>query len=234
MRNASSLHAVTDAPRRSGPPWAWLPSALAGEGRAHVRRWWVIGAAVATVVLVAATVLNVLGPDQDREVVDFGVPVADDQPRLPADDGLDVADAPPAAEVPPADAVLADGGWPEAAAFVAREAEAGRPTLVNIFASWCVPCRVEMPLLLEARDANPDVTFLGIDHQDRREDGEAFVEELGVDFATIYDPEGDVAFALGSRFMPTTVIFDTEGRLAGRIFGEVTASSLQRLLDEGR
>jgi cytochrome c biogenesis protein CcmG/thiol:disulfide interchange protein DsbE len=206
--------------------------------RTRTRRWkpWVIGVGLGALVglgVAVAVTWQEFSGDQ-REVVDFGVPLAEDQPRLPADDGLDVADAPPASQVPPPDAVLVDGGWPEAAAFIAREAEAGRPTLVNIFASWCIPCRVEMPLLLEARDANPDITFLGIDHIDRREDGEAFVEELGVDFATIFDQTGDVAFTVGSRAMPTTVIFDAEGRLAGRVVGEVTETSLQRLLDEGR
>lgn len=206
--------------------------------RPRARPWlpWAIGLVVVAVlglgVGVAVTWQQFSG--EQREVVDFGAVPDEGQPRLPADDGLDVADAPPAATVPPPDAVLADGGWPETAAFIAREAEAGRPTLVNIFASWCIPCRTEMPLLLEARDANPDVTFLGIDHMDRREDGERFVEELGVDFATIFDDSGDVAFTVGSRAMPTTVIFDTDGRLAGRIVGEVTETSLQRLLDEGR
>jgi hypothetical protein len=74
-------------------------------------------------------------------------------------------------------------------------------------------------MLLEARDANPDVTFLGIDHLDRLEDGEAFVEELGIDFATIHDLDGDVAFAVGGRGMPTTVVFDRDGQLAGRVSG---------------
>ncbi|NBB84507.1 MAG: redoxin domain-containing protein, partial [Alphaproteobacteria bacterium] len=66
------------------------------------------------------------------------------------------------------------------AGFARADLTGGRPALVNIFASWCGPCRAEMPMLLEARDANPEVTFLGIDHLDRREDGEAFVEELGI------------------------------------------------------
>lgn len=169
------------------------------------------------------------------EVVDFGPGQPDEnQPALPADSGLDVADAQAPDVVPPPDARLVPGGWPEAAAFVAREAEQDRPTLVNIFASWCVPCRAEMPLLLEARDANPDITFLGIDHQDPLSEGDAFVEEMDIDFATLHDPEGDVAFAVGGRAMPTTVIFDADGKLAARVIGELTEMSLQNLLDAVR
>ncbi len=167
-------------------------------------------------------------------VVDFGVEVAPDGPTVPADSGVDATAAPAPAEVPPADARLFSGGWPEAAAFIAREAEAGRPTLVNIFASWCIPCRAEMPLLLEAADANTDVAFLGIDHLDRYEDGVGFVEEFGVAFPTIHDLDGDVAFAVGSRGMPTTVVFDADGQLVARVIGELTPTSLQRLLDAVR
>lgn len=168
------------------------------------------------------------------EVVDFGATPSEDAARLPADDGVDVADAPAPEEIPPPDARLVDGGWPEAAAVVAREAAAGRPTLINLFASWCAPCRAEMPMLLEASADHPDVAFLGIDHMDRREDGQAFVDEFGIDFPTLYDVDGDVAYAVGGRGMPTTVIFDADGRLAGRVVGELTPASLERLLDEGR
>lgn len=186
---------------------------------------------VASLITAAAFVV---GCSSGSEVVDFGVPPPEDGPALPADSGLDVAEAEAPETVPEPDARLAEGGWPEAAAFIAREAEADQATLVNIFASWCGPCRAEMPMLIEASAANPDVTFLGIDHMDRRSDGEAFVDEFGVDFATIYDVEGDVAFAVGGRGMPTTVVFDRDGRLAGRVVGEVTPAALEDLLAEVR
>lgn len=190
----------------------------------------------ARVRLLAVVVLAgiVVACTSDPEVVDFGAQPEEDAPDVPADGGVDVADAPAPDAVPAVDARLESGGWPEAAAFVAREVEAGNPTLINIFASWCGPCRAEVPLLLEARDDNPDITFLGIDHQDRLEDGEEFVDELGIDFATIHDLDGDVAFAVGSRGMPTTVVFDREGRLAGRVVGELTSTSLESLMDEVR
>lgn len=147
---------------------------------------------------------------------------------------VDVEGAPAPDQVPPRDARLFEGGWPEAAAFIAREVEDGNPVLVNLFASWCGPCRNEMPMLLEARDDNPDITFLGIDHQDQLEDGEGFVEELGVDFATIHDLEGEVAAELGARGMPTTVVFDADGEVAGHVVGEMTPTSLEELLAKAR
>lgn len=189
------------------------------------------GALLAAGLLLVAAAACTAGDDG---VVDFGASPGEDAPRVPADDGVDVFAVPAPDAVPPVDARLVSGGWPEAAAFIAREAQAGNPTLVNIFASWCGPCRAEMPMLLAARDAHPDVTFLGIDHLDRREDGEAFVEELGIDVATIHDLDGDVAFAVGGRGMPTTVVFDRDGQLAGRVVGELTETSLAQLLDAVR
>lgn len=186
-------------------------------------RWWLV-----------AVLVVVLGACGGGEVVDFGAEPAPDAPSVPADGGVDVADVEPPDAIPPRDADLAEAGWPEAAAWIAREAAADRPVLVNIFASWCGPCRREMPMLIEAADANPDIAFLGIDHVDRFEDGRAFVDELGVTFPTLFDIDGDVAFAVGGRGMPTTVVFDRDGRLTGRVIGELTATSLEQLLDEVR
>ena len=148
-------------------------------------------------------------------------------------DQLDVHDA-PQAEPPPRDAVLYDGGWPEAAAFIRREVEDGRPVVMNILASWCAPCERELPVLNAAAADNPDIAFLGIDHMDLRENAERFVEEHDIDFPTLFDIEGDVAAAVGGRAMPTTVFFDREGRMVSLASGELTESALEERLDEIR
>lgn len=149
-------------------------------------------------------------------------------------DTVRVSDAPAPAVVPPVDADLADGGWPEAAAWIQRANDDGRPVLVNIFASWCGPCEREMPLLVDAAQAHPEVAFLGIDHLDQRANAERFVEEQGIEFATIFDIAGDFAAAVEARGMPTTVVFDTDGVLVARHTGELTSTSLASLLDEVR
>jgi thiol-disulfide isomerase/thioredoxin len=149
------------------------------------------------------------------------------------DDLLDVHDV-ERAEAPPRDAVLEDAEWPETAAWIRREVEDGRPVLMNILASWCVPCRRELPLLIDAADANPDIAFVGVDHQDQRESAERFVEEQGITFPTLFDIGGDVAYSIGGRGMPTTAVFDREGRMVAKHTGELTASSLEDLLDEIR
>lgn len=199
--------------------------------REHRRRAFVVALGAVLVVSCSGRGEGSESGFGDDEVVDFGSGASAD---LPDTDEVSVADAPKPDAIPPHDARLVSGGWPEAAAFIAREAEAGNPTLVNIFASWCIPCRSEMPLLLETRDDNPEVTFLGIDHVDRFEDGEAFVDELGVDMPTIHDLEGDVAAAIGARAIPTTAVFDRDGHLVARVVGELNETSLGRLLDEVR
>ncbi len=136
--------------------------------------------------------------------------------------------------VPPRDAYLEDGGWEETAAWIRRENADGRPVLVNILASWCGPCKEELPVLLEAYEANPDIAFLGIDHLDRREDAEVFLEEMDVTFPTIFDISGDVAAAVEARGMPTTLIFDADGGLVAHHSGLVTESQLEDLLDRVR
>lgn len=138
-----------------------------------------------------------------------------------------------APEAPPRDAHLFDGSWPEAAAYIAREAEAGRPTVVNVFAEWCGPCKAEAPVLKAAAASHPDVAWLGIDHQDRKEAGEQFLREHPIGFdATIYDVGGEVAINVGSRGMPTTAFFDHEGRLVYTHTGVLTEQMLaQRLAD---
>jgi thiol-disulfide isomerase/thioredoxin len=171
----------------------------------------------------------------DAEVTDFGAAAPDDdQPALPADSGLQLADVEPPETVPARDAELVEAGWPEAAAWIRREADAGRPVVVNFWASWCGPCERELPLLIDTARAERDVAFLGINHTDQRPLAQAMIDEYGLDFPTLYDAPGDIAYEVGARAMPTTVAFDTEGRLVARAFGELNETSLEQLLAEVR
>lgn len=131
---------------------------------------------------------------------------------------------------PPTDAELASVEYPDVAAWIARESDAGRPVVLNIFASWCEPCRAEMPLLLAAADEHPDITFAGVDHLDNRDDGQAFIDDFNVDFPTFHDLTGDVAAWVRGRGMPTTAFFDASGRLVHTTSGPVTRVILDEQL----
>ena len=134
---------------------------------------------------------------------------------------------------PPVDAQLADATWPDAAAWIARETSGGRPVVVKLFAEWCGPCREEAVVILGAIDRHPDVTFLGVDHEDRREAGQRFIEETGLDrIPTLFDSQGETARAGLATGMPSTLFFDTDGRLAETHVGPLLAEDLDRILDE--
>jgi cytochrome c biogenesis protein CcmG, thiol:disulfide interchange protein DsbE len=185
--------------------------------------------------LLLAAALLLAGCSGGGEVADFGpgAPSAE-QPELPSDGGLQVASAPEPDEVPPADARLAEAGWAEAAAWVRRENEAGRPVVINFFASFCEPCKRELPLLLSTADAETGVSFLGVHTMEQAALGDEMVEEYGIDFPTLHDPQGDIVFEVGGRGLPHTVAFDAEGELVSRVFGELTESNLDQLLAEVR
>jgi thiol-disulfide isomerase/thioredoxin len=99
----------------------------------------------------------------------------------------------------------------------------GQVVVLNLWATWCAPCRHEMPSLdrLQAAQGGPDlqVVPLSVD-RGGREQIEAFYEEVGIRHLDIYrDPQNAVGRALGALGLPTTVVFDQAGREVGRLLG---------------
>jgi thiol-disulfide isomerase/thioredoxin len=187
------------------------------------------------VATLGAVALLLAGCGGGDEVADFGPGQPDaDQPELPADGGLDVTEVAAPEEVPPADARLVEADWNEAAAWIRRENEAGRPVVINFFASFCEPCVRELPLLLDTAEAETGVSFLGVHTMEQAALGDEMVDEYGIDFPTFHDPRGDIVFEVGGRGLPHTVAFDTDGRLVSRVFGELTPTNLDQLLSEVR
>ncbi|MBM9592904.1 MULTISPECIES: DsbE family thiol:disulfide interchange protein [Rhodobacterales] len=95
----------------------------------------------------------------------------------------------------------------------------GRVSLVNVWASWCVPCRTENPLLVELAEAGT-VPIYGINYKDDPEEALAFLEELGDPFTRIgADRSGRVAIDWGVYGLPETFVIDAEGRIAYKHVG---------------
>jgi thiol-disulfide isomerase/thioredoxin len=111
----------------------------------------------------------------------------------------------------------------------------GAPTVVNFFASTCVPCVTEMPAFEAVyqqlgADASP-VQFLGIAvSTDRTEDARDLVETTGVTYDTGKDVDNSVASALDVALLPTTVLLDADGGVAGSYAGELSADELRSAL----
>jgi DsbE subfamily thiol:disulfide oxidoreductase len=89
---------------------------------------------------------------------------------------------------------------------------AGRPTLVNVWASWCAPCRAEMPWLQRLADTG-SVRVLGVDAEDESGAASALLDELGVTFPSVFDPSNSFARGVGVVSKPMSVLVDADGRI---------------------
>jgi cytochrome c biogenesis protein CcmG/thiol:disulfide interchange protein DsbE len=108
----------------------------------------------------------------------------------------------------------------------------GRPTLVNLWATWCGPCREEMPLLQAAHVRHGDrVRFLGIDVQDDPGAARWFLAELGIGYPHAVDADGELLRVLGARGLPITLAMDADGRVVDQVMGQLTSEELQGLID---
>lgn len=126
------------------------------------------------------------------------------------------------------------GTWPPELApattdgRVALEELRGHPTVLNFWASWCIPCREEAPILnASARVHKGEVAFVGIDVKDLRSDALSFLREFGVPYVSVRD-RGDNAFdAYGLTGVPETYYLDARGRIVSHTPGPITQDSLE-------
>jgi len=105
----------------------------------------------------------------------------------------------------------------------------GRPMLVNVFASWCVPCRVEAPVLDRLKEEG--VTIQGIDYKDPPADVTAWLKDLGDPFAKVgLDRKGATAIDWGVYGVPETFVLDRDGRVAYKFVGPLQPRDVERTL----
>jgi thiol-disulfide isomerase/thioredoxin len=117
----------------------------------------------------------------------------------------------------------------------------GKTVVVNVWGSWCPPCRAEAPMLAAAaRDlAGKDVVFLGINSRNPEQAGpRAFERRFKIPYDSIYDPGGRTLLAfhgtLPANAIPSTVVVDPQGRVAASVVGTITRTTLYDLVQDAQ
>jgi thiol-disulfide isomerase/thioredoxin len=110
----------------------------------------------------------------------------------------------------------------------------GQVAVVNVWASWCAPCRAEAPTLAALSEKYTDVAFMGILTRDNPVNAEAFARRFALPYPTLIDDAVLIGFrkSLPANAIPSTVLIDKRGNVAARVSGEVTYSSLAELIEK--
>ena len=113
----------------------------------------------------------------------------------------------------------------------------GEVVVLNVWASWCAPCRAEAATLesLWTDLQGKGVQFVGLDTRDTEAAATAYVEKYGITYPNVIDTDGQLQLLFGDSLppqaIPSTVVIDPQGRVAGRILGRASESSLRGLIE---
>jgi cytochrome c biogenesis protein CcmG/thiol:disulfide interchange protein DsbE len=115
-------------------------------------------------------------------------------------------------------------------ADVTRDGLKGGPVLINFFASWCVPCRIEHPLLMRLAKRD-QVPLYGIDYKDQPADATKLLAQFGDPYKAIgMDRDGRVGLDFGVYGVPETYVLDSAGHVRKRFVGPLTAQQIDKEL----
>ena len=127
---------------------------------------------------------------------------------------------------PPLTGVTVQGGTFETSGL------AGRPFVLNVWATWCGPCRREQPALQRVHDRYGDrVGFVGVNYRDDEAKARDWVREFGVSYPSLSDPSGRFAATLGFPFLPDTYVVDASGTIRYVVYGETDEQEITGLID---
>ena len=106
----------------------------------------------------------------------------------------------------------------------------GKPVLVNLWASWCPPCRAEMPDLIKYYNEHQaeGLVLLAIDSEDDREAAQQFIREKQMPFPVLFDPNALAARAFGSKGLPSTFLIDRTGAVRFSWTGQISTTILDQ------
>jgi cytochrome c biogenesis protein CcmG/thiol:disulfide interchange protein DsbE len=121
----------------------------------------------------------------------------------------------------------------DTAAFQERLAASEQPLVVNVWASWCLPCRDEAPVLSAAHAEFGDrVAFIGVAFNDNQPGAREFLAEFDLPFPHYFDQHGELVAEFGGFAMPRTYFLAPGGDLVASHSGALDAETLERLINE--
>ena len=203
----------------------------------NLYRWVLV--AVAAVVVVAGGLYLFLGGNGDEAPVDDGGDLPFGGTPLPDLPGVPTAVA-GTGPIGPERPEIGNPA-PDFALLGVRDGEtlfklsdfAGNPVVLNWYATWCGPCKEELPLYQDASVAlEGEVTFFAVNLLEPRDRAEGLLEELGITFPAVLDPNGAVSDRWRVTNMPVTFFINGEGVLVAQRIGQVTETELQTRLAE--
>jgi thiol-disulfide isomerase/thioredoxin len=134
----------------------------------------------------------------------------------------------------PSPAPALEGTDPVTGKEVSLDAYAGRPVVVNFWASWCGGCREEANALRQFADAHPEAVVLGVDTNDSTEDAQSFYKRYGLRHPTISDPGGSLAARYAVPGLPTTFFLDRRHRIVAKVYGAAGLATFEQGLQRGK
>jgi len=112
---------------------------------------------------------------------------------------------------------------------------AGRLTVVNLWATWCPPCRAEMPALAAAQRTDRDINFIFANEGESAATVSGYLHREGLTLEGVWlDPHSALGPAVGSRGLPTTLFYNAQGQQVGAHVGAISAAALQARLHDLR
>lgn len=133
-------------------------------------------------------------------------------------------------EAPPVKGKLLGGGTLDVSTY------AGQVVVLNVWGSWCAPCRAEAADLVAASKALPDAAFVGLDTRDKEAEAEAFVRRYHVRYPSLVDQDSQLLLPFHDMVnlsaVPTTIVIDPDGMVAAFIAGATTKTTLVDLVEQ--
>ncbi|MFL2767460.1 MAG: TlpA family protein disulfide reductase [Dehalococcoidia bacterium] len=105
------------------------------------------------------------------------------------------------------------------------------PTVITFWASWCPPCRKEMPILDEIQKENKNIRIIGINIDEDIEDAKEFLDQYNITFLSVIDEEF-ITIKYGVTKIPETFFIDPEGKIISRVSGNLTKDKIKLLIDD--